>query len=79
MWECHATDILSQFLVQKFDATKGEFLVMRFQIDGPMFTTASFRKIVMERRVENTDSLGFADDKNTSQPRDRLARWSTLR
>ena len=57
MWECHATDILLQFFVQKFNATKGEFLVMWFQIDGPIFTTASFQKIVMEQRVENMVSL----------------------
>jgi hypothetical protein len=43
---------------------------MQFEIDGPMFTIASLRKILMEQRVENTNSLCFADAKNASQVRD---------
>jgi hypothetical protein len=42
MRECHVADILPQFLVEKFDAMKSEFLVMQPDIDGPMLPSASF-------------------------------------
>jgi len=74
IWERHVTDILPQFFVQKFDATKGEFLVMKFKIDGPRLSSAPLRQIVVERRVNNTDFLFFPEVKNTPQARNRFVR-----
>jgi hypothetical protein len=68
--ECQPTDIFPQRVVQKFDAMKSKFLVMHLKIDSPRLVTAAYRKIVVERRVEDSDSFCFVPSQNTSQTRD---------
>jgi hypothetical protein len=60
-------NVFPQAPVQEVDASHRELRIMFLGINGPNLGLASTRKIIMERRVQNTNNLFcFANLKNTS-------------
>jgi hypothetical protein len=67
VWQCQPANVFPQALVQEVDASHRQLRVMFLGINGPNLGLTSTGKVIVERRVQNTnDVFCFANLKNTS-------------